>query len=319
MTTKQKILQSLIPLIEDLQFVIIDDKRVQEVAKELLSADLPPWDNDLQLLGTPEETAQYYFFVDSINFCFWAPKGETRWEYEINGAWVGGYYAYSRAIKDAFLKSRHFFDAKYLQTIPEDVFRAIFESGRNKLLLLEERLQIIRENFSILSDQFDGQAINLIEQTGKDADKIVELLTASFPSFRDSALWEDSTLYFLKRAQIFASDVSYTGLPELAIANLDHLTVFADYKLPQILESFGVLTYAPELDADIRNEVLIPPGSRKEIEIRACAITAVERIRDEMERLGRALSSNELDWILWVKAKQTTFIKPHHKTLTTFY
>lgn len=319
MQTRQKILASLEPVLASPVHVSIDDGRLKEAAKEFLSAPVPPWDNDLQFLGTPEETAYYYFFLDSLNFCFWGPKGKMRWEYKIGEQWVGGYYAFSRAIKDAFLRDPRFFDAGYLSAIPEEDFREIFAGGRNELLLIPERLAIIRENFSILRDTFGGKVLNLLAAADYDTDTLVELLLEYFPSFRDTAEKDGRTLYFLKRAQIFPSDIFFTGLAPLKLKNLDHLTVFADYKLPQILESLGVLKYSEELNADILSETLIPPGSAKEIELRAGSVIATERMREEMARLGRSITTNELDWILWVRAKQTAFQKPHHKTLTTFY
>lgn len=319
MITRAKILNSIEPVLADSIEVTINTDRVKEVAEELISAEVPKWNNDLQFLGTPEETAQYYFFIDSINFCFWGLKGQQRWEYEVDGKWIAGYYAYSRAVKDAFLRDGRFFDATYLSEIPEQNFKSIFAAGRSTLLLVNERLNIIRENFRILKNQFGGQAINLLRQADMDADNIVSLLLKNFPTFDDSVEWNGRQVFFLKRAQIFTSDLSFIGLPELEIKNLGHLTVFADYKLPQILESFGVLKYSPELDSDIINEKLIQTNSRKEIELRANSIAAIEQIRSEMEKIGRKISTNELDWILWVKAKETVFKKPHHKTLTIFY
>ncbi len=319
MITREKVLGSLASVLKKPEFVFSNASKVKEVALGLLRVPVPSWDNHLQLLGTPEETAQYYFFLDSINFCFWGKKDQPRWEYQINGEWVGGYYAYSRAIKDAFLRDSRFFDASYVSTISQGDFRSIFSAGRNTLLLIDERLEIIRINFRILQESFGGKAINLLNQAGMDADKIVAMLIEKFPTFDDSVLWNNNKVFFLKRAQILVSDISFTGLPEFVIKNLDHLTVFADYKLPQILESLEVLTYSSELDVDIGNEVLIPKNSQKEIELRASSIIAIEQIRDEMEKQGRYVSINELDWILWVMAKQTSFKKPHHKTLTTFY
>ncbi len=319
MTTREKIINSIKPILTNPVFVTVNKDKISEIAKELLGYPVPAWDNDLQFIGSPEETAQYYFFLDSINFCFWAPRGQKRWEYKINEQWVGGYYAYSKAIKDAFLRDKRFFDADYLSSISDEDFQSIFSAGRNTLFLIKERASIIRQNFQILRDNFNGQALNLLKETEMDADKIVNLLLEKFPTFNDSVVRDEGPTFLLKRAQIFPSDLSFTGLSELKINNLDHLTVFADYKLPQILESFDVLHYNDELNSDIIDEKLIPQGSQKEIELRASSIMVVEQIRDEMEKLGRKLSVNELDWILWVKAKTTTFLKPHHRTLTTFY
>jgi hypothetical protein len=319
MTTREKIIQSLAPVLDKPKFVTIQTKRLKEVAVEFLKAEVPLWNNDLHLLGTPQETAQYYFFLDSINFCFWGLKNQARWEYQINGEWVGGYYAYCRAIKDAFLRDQRFFDADYLSEISKKDFELIFSGGRNNLLLIDERHKIIQENFRILRDSFNGQAMNLLLQSEMNTDKIVSLLLDKFPTFNDSAIWEKNKVLFLKRAQIFVSDLSFTGLLELTIKNLDHLTVFSDYKLPQIFESLGVLKYNSELETDIREEKLVPINSQKEIELRASSIIASEQMKKELEKLGRKITINELDWILWTRAKNTEFMKPHHKTLTIFY
>lgn len=318
MSTRDQIIKSLQPLVASPKHVFIDQAVLKEKAKKFLDMQVPPWDNDLQFVGTPEQTVQYYFFLDSINFCFWAPKGEERWAYKVGDEWMSGYYAYSRAIKDAFVRDPRFFDAEYLSGISEQDFKNIFQ-GKNTLLLLDERLKIIRENFTILKEKFGGQAINLIQQAEGDTDMFVQLILENFPTFRDQVEENGHTHYFLKRVQIFPSDLSFVGIPELKLANLEHLTVFADYKLPQILESLGIIKYSVELDSDIVNERLIPAGSLKEMELRASSIVAIEQMRDELVKLGRNITTNELDWILWIEAKATNFTKPHHKTLTTFY
>jgi hypothetical protein len=318
MTTKEKILASLAPVLAAPQFVTIDSARIDAVAHEFLNEPVPAWDNEQQLFATPEETAQYYFFLDSINFCFWGPKGEPRWERRINEEWVGGYYAYARAVKDAFMLDRRFMDPEFLAGISEKDFDHVF-NGRNGLLLMPERLTIIRENFAILAQDFHGSAFELVKGAHGDADKLVATLVEKFPTFRDGARFDGKEVLFLKRAQIFPSDMAFSGIPELKLGNLDHLTVFADYKLPQLFVELGIFAYAPELLADITAQDLIEPGSRKEIEIRASTISACERLAARMQALGRAITTNELDWILWVKAKGMKLALPHHRTLTTAY
>jgi hypothetical protein len=321
MTIRQQVVDSLKTLMLNPKHVFLDKEILKEKAKIFLTTVVPAWDNDLQFVGTPEQTAQYYFFLDSTNFCFWAMKGEERWAYDVEGKYMSGYYAYSRAIKDAFTKYPQLFDASYLSSISFEDFKNIFQvkSTKNTLLLLDERHAIIKENFSILKEKFDGQAINLIKQSGKDAGVCVEIILKYFPSFRDTVEYEGQKYLFLKRAQIFPSDISFTGIPELRLRNLDHLTVFADYKLPQLFESLGIFNYSEELNSEIINEMLIPAGSLKEMELRASSIMACEIMREELVHLGRNITTHELDWILWVEAKKTTFSKPHHKALTVFY
>lgn len=320
-STKETIVESLQPIIHSSEFVTIIPAGVERLAEELKNETIPPWDNTLQFLGTPEETLQYYFFIDSINCCFWAPKGEERWMYQVNGEWVAGYYAFSAAIKDAFLRDKRFFDSAYLAEIPEADFNAIFAGGKNELLLVKERWNIIRENFSILHKKFSGSLLNVLTQANRDVDVFVALLLEHFPTFRDQAELNGKSVYFWKRAQILPSDLSFAlpDFPPVQFTNMGNLTVFADYKLPQILEAFGALQYVPELAQDIIEERLIPAGSQKEMEIRANTILAIEQITESIRQKGGSLSTHEVDWILWVKAKQTKLPRPHHKTLTTFY
>ena len=54
---------------------------------------------------------------------------------------------------------------------------------------------------------------------------------------------------FLKRAQILAADLSAyfhrTGLGHFT--DMDHLTMFADYRVPQMLAHLGAIEYSPAL------------------------------------------------------------------------
>jgi hypothetical protein len=55
------------------------------------------------------------------------------------------------------------------------------------------------------------------------------------------------------------------------------------------------------------------PGSVEEIEIRASVVQCVEMLKKDKMAI-------EIDWYLWQMGETMRFeIKPHHKTLTTFY
>ncbi len=315
---KSTITESIQPILNNSNFVSLNRNRLQKLALVLKDQSLPDWDNESQLKENVERTVQYYFFLDSINFCFWAPKGQPKWQFEMDGEWTSGYYAYSYAIKKAFQDNPDFYDANYLAEISFKEFQLIFK-GRNELLLQEKRWQIIRENFQILAERFNGRAVNIVEEAKKDVNYFIDTLLENFPTFRDEVEYQNHKVYFLKRAQILPSDISYS-LPEAQpFTNLDDLSIFADYKLPQLLQAEGVLEYTPELLNKVKMEELIEPGSQAEIEIRAWTIEACALLLEELKRLGRALNNQELDWILWVLAKQRTFALPHHKTLTTYY
>src|SRR5258706_9283618 len=86
---------------------------------------------------------------------------------------------------------------------------------------------------------------------------------------------------FCKRAQLTAADLSIAlaGRGLGAFTDLDHLTIFADNLVPHVLRVDGILKYDAELEARIDREKLIEVGSAEEVEIRACAVHAVEMMR----------------------------------------
>jgi hypothetical protein len=317
---KQKILTSIKPVVKNNSSVWIDDSKVLLLAKKLKNHPVPGWDNVSQFLGNPEETIHYYFFLDSINFCFWNISGGKRWEFKKDGRWMHGYYALSYALKEALLADKRLFDASYLSEIAFADFSRIFK-GKGELLLLGERHKIIKENFKIIREKYNGKALNLVIKAGKDANKLVKLIIRDFPTFRDCTEFEKKKIYFLKRAQLFVSDINYAfqGKDYGYFKNMEDLTIFADYKLPQLLESEGVLIYSDKLEDKIRECQLIKRDSGEEIEIRANTIWACEKILQELMNLGRKLTSNNLDWMLWVMSQEKVLSLPYHRTITINY
>lgn len=90
---------------------------------------------------------------------------------------------------------------------------------------------------------------------------------------------------------------------------MHQLTMFADYRVPQILHHLNIVTYPPELVKLLRTYTPIASGSREEISIRAASIVAVERVREEMvksyQRDGEEeISSVLIDFYLWDLAKK---------------
>jgi hypothetical protein len=143
-----------------------------------------------------------------------------------------------------------------------------------------------------------------------------------FASFRDTASWRGYRINFYKRAQILVADLygAFGGQGPGAFRDLQTLTAFADYKVPQVLRHFGILRYAPELAARIDRHELVPPESDEEIEIRAATIWGVELLRQALARRGRDLPSYALDWHLWQAGQALPDdTQPYHRTLTVFY
>jgi hypothetical protein len=74
----------------------------------------------------------------------------------------------------------------------------------------------------------------------------------------------------LKRAQIFVADVwaCFEGEGYGEFRDIDKITMFADYRIPQILNNLGCLGFSPLLDATVRDKKDIPSGSNWEMQLR---------------------------------------------------
>lgn len=125
------------------------------------------------------------------------------------------------------------------------------------------------------------------------------------------------------------------------------LTMFADYRVPQILHHLRILTYPSALLRKLHAHTPLAPGSREEVSLRAASIVAVERVRAEIlslmaaeERSEKAVeegtdmdtvSSVLIDFYLWDLAKkvesgeekiegiQTAEMVPIHRTRSIWY
>ena len=97
--------------------------------------------------------------------------------------------------------------------------------------------------------------------------------------------------------------------------------MFADNLVPHVLRVDGILEYEENLALRINNSELITSGSREEIEIRACAVDAVERISQIMGGYSKGASPAIIDNVLWHRGQQPYYkkIMPRHRTRTVFY
>ena len=157
---------------------------------------------------------------------------------------------------------------------------------------------------------FDGLAISMVTAACGSAVKLVKLITAHLPHFRDTAVYKGRLVSFYKRAQILVGDLwaAYKKPVDpthpCCFRDIDQLTMFADYRVPQILRAMNILKYAPCLAATIDSKELIPFGSEEEIEIRALTVVAVEKLHQMLVQKGLRLLVIECDWLLWQRGEK---------------
>ena len=308
---------------EKSQQVAIDKQAIADFSRKLIEdgIEIPPWKYKYHFFDGGQETVAYLLVLDSINFCFWPKPGEVKWEVQYKSETLSGYYALAASLKKALDSGVPITRAHFLAELPLGKFRQIL-GGTGELQLMEARADILNKLGAFLINKYNGEANRLVESAENSALNLVGLLVENLPSFRDVAEYYGATIYFYKRAQIFAADLygAFAGKAWGYFKDIDTLTAFADYKLPQVLRHVGILQYSTSLEHTVDNGILLEAGSPVEIEIRANTIWAVELIRQELTQMGKELRAFEIDWILWNLGQESQFkAKPYHKTVTTFY
>jgi len=303
--------------------VQIDQQALARFSRKLYEKkiEVPSWNHLYHFYGSSEAMVTYLLVLDSINFCFWPPPGKLKWGIKYRSKKLSGYYALAASLKQAFESGIPIARAEYLAALSLDGLKKIL-GGRGILQLLEDRLQSLNELGQVLLEDYNGKAHKLVEAAGKSAVELVRLLAKKLLSFRDVAEYRGNKVFFYKRAQIFAADLygAFQGKGWGSFIDTDKLTAFADYKLPQVLRYLGILRYIQPLAEKVDQKIFLEPGSPEEIEIRANTIWAVELIRQEMNRTGKALRAFEIDWILWNLGQQAEFkLKPYHRTTSVYY
>ena len=311
--------------------VRIDHARLAAVGRELAdtATAAPTWTHPLHHRGSPAHTATWVFVLDALNFCFWSerPDPDDRWRVSWRGETHDGYWALAAALSRAVEEGTPLHDPRWLATIDEAAVAHLLRpatSSTPTIPLFEARVNHLQELGRGLINAGGGQeaALRIVTAAQGSAVRLVQNVVRQFPSFDDVAAHEGHEVRFYKRAQILVADLAgaFDGEAPAAFLDLDALTAFADYKVPQVLRRFGLLHYAPDLAASIARRDLIPAGSRAEIEIRAATVQAVDLLRHALEAYGRELSASDVDWLLWMAGQSLPpGCEPYHRTSTPFY
>jgi hypothetical protein len=137
---------------------------------------------------------------------------------------------------------------------------------------------------------------------------------ATWPSFADVSEYDGAPVPFFKRAQIAAADLALAGLAPAD--DLQRLTLFADNLVPHVLRLDGVLEFDDGLVARIDAERPLVHDSPEEVEIRACALHAVELL---VQAHG-ATTATAVDNALWHRGAGPRYkARPRHRAPCTAY
>ncbi|KAJ8080267.1 hypothetical protein PM082_017097 [Marasmius tenuissimus] len=317
----------------------------------------------------------WIFLISSLNFSFWSEKEgrpgrygvewQVSWDNEEKKVWTG-YWSLVAALNKALQNGIPITDPAFYSSetlCPDSLIESIFAPApqcAESIPLLTERIAVMREVGFILTNGFGGSYQGLLDefqrrQNGQGtALDLVKLVVDSFPSFRDEVYLEGRKVCIWKRAQILVADTWAAFYPDPSVTTthplfpgergpvIQDLTMFADYRVPQILHHLRILTYPDSLVKLLREGQSLEPGCREEISLRVASILSVDRVREEIIKMADAsgdlkagsageVSSVLIDFFLWDLAKrieggdekiegiETSDILPAHRTRSIWY
>jgi len=293
----------------------------------------PPEPYDPAHPGT-RATLDWIFLISSLNFSFWSylDGSDDTFGVEWREGWDSdnyvvhtGYWSLVAALDRALEEGIPITDPSFYaseERCPDSLIKHVFRvapQAKEDIPLLPERIAIMREVGAILCAEFGGSFQGFIEafQRRYDHDgtalQLAQMVTDTFPSFRDEHWFEGRRIFFWKRAQIMIAETWAAFSPSLSTdphplfpRGIGQLTMFADYRVPQILHHLRLLAYTPSLVRALEGHSEFASGAREEVAIRAASIVAVERVAAALRSDGRAgaVSSVLIDFFLWDLAKR---------------
>ncbi|MGC8733978.1 MAG: queuosine salvage family protein [bacterium] len=221
-----------------------------------------------------------------------------------------------------------------LRELGENILGKPLTKLYEKIFVSKEEIKNINEIRTYFKEDDESNKILNLFDKSLDVNKFLDNIIYNFKSYRDKGdyVLKDGQVievYFYKRAQLLAHDLyllykyyeknakdllnKFPYLNLLNFKNISDLTVFADYKLPQLLEYKKIINYTEDLKNEIKQQIVI--SKEKEVEIRAATIVACQRIAKKINNINEAL----LDNILWNIAKNTNFNLPYHRSISIYY
>lgn len=303
-------------VVENAKHVRINYDKIEQLIDELLE-----FDNVHYLTKVPygiydmdtRDIINFLLIYDSIDFSFW---GEPKWTIDVDGKQLDGGIALLHCIFNLF-KDR---DSKEvyskIENMTLDEFKLLLK-GNVEIPLLEERYNIITCIAKIVNEKMNGDFYSFIRDCDTDVE-IFKIIVDNFSNFEDVRTYKDEVIYFYKLAQLLTSDILHvTEIKEQVKVDYSNLHGCADYKIPQVMNGFGILEYSDELNKVLDDKEEIPVNSEYEVEIRASMIVVINYI---WERIDKQIDRIDINDFVWGKGQdKSKKYRPYHLTRTISY
>lgn len=260
----------------------------------------------------------YCVLAVSVLACLWPPPGAPMWSVTHQGRTLTDAPALFGAVT-AWMGPAGSPDFGRFAGLTDADSRRLF-AGDGVLQMVPQRGARLAAVAQVLSDRWDGAAVNLVEEAGWDGPGVVDLLASTVPGYEDRATVGGHHLRFRKLAHLAAAVMASRS--ERPWSGMDSFGVYPDYMLPRFLRHLGVLSYAPRLAGSVDGRIEIPRHSEQEVAIRWATVYAGHRLVEELNRAGTPVTGPRLDYYLWSEAvlgPDAHRMGEHHRTLTLDY
>jgi hypothetical protein len=265
--------------------VTIEVPAIEPYAVALADSPEPP-PPDLPLANADRESrAAFVLCLDAINF------GSGWWPTIRKRPGRSGYATIEAGLAERFRTVGAWTARELTGIAAADVARVTGQDPAHPLM--EQYASALRDVGERVLAEHAGSFGAVVDAAGGSAVALADQL-AGWDAFADVSTYDGQPVPFYKRAQIAAADIDRFGVAGLR--DTERLTAFADNLVPHVLRVDGVLRLEPALEESIDAEVLLVHGSPEEVELRACAVHAIELLS---AATNGELSPAQIDAALW--------------------
>lgn len=280
---------------------------------------------DFDYPGTPTGRDETWWFdyvtlAVSVLACLWPPEGEEIWHAEHDGQWLddapGIFAAFTRTLGSGGV------DLDRFATLTDEAGLELF-AGRGTLQLVPDRVRLLRSVAQTIIDRWGGNAANLVDDAGRDAKRVADLLTETMPGYLDRPDSPAGQLRFDKLSHLAAAIMAAgVGWSRGGFHGFDDFPVYPDYMLPRVFRATGVITYEPDLADAVDARRVVPADSLQEHAIRWATVYCGAELTAALQARGAEVTAPALDYRLWSEAvlgPDAHSYGEHHRTVTLRY
>lgn len=291
------------------KYVKINYKKIDEVLASGSFNDIRYWldTNPFDILDMNyRDIVNFLLVLHTIgDYCFW---GEPKWEIDTEIGKLDGSYAMMYILINRF-KNNSDMNMSYEEF-------ADMLKGNVEIPLIKERYNCLVE----MNTYLDGIGKDFYDEI-KDIRVDIELLdyvVSTFSYFKDEGIYNGENVYFYKRAQLLVSDILHIRrLLETIDVDYSNLVGCADYKIPQVMNSLGMLEYEYDLEFKLARKDELEENSDMEIEIRANDLVVIDYIYKKLDGKVCRMDINDYIWLLGQDKSKIN--KNYHRTKTIHY